>query len=138
MAPLILISRNDVEFSFSVSAVQPSELTKNYVTKILAWQQKETYDSKILQSFDDKSNYLTSVLDKKNAKLVCLCFGLSMPKDNMFFATFLILQRWRNYGKQASIWSLCYQVIKEEALRLKLLYPSTASFNFKFKQRRNE
>ena len=33
---------------------------------------------------------------------------------------------------------MCYQVTKEEALGLKLLYPSATSFNFKFKQRRNE
>ena len=63
-----------------------------------------------------------------------LSFGLSMLKDNMFFSTTLVLQRWRNYSKQELIWSLCYQVMKEEALGLKLSNPSAASFNFKFKQ----
>ena len=51
-----------------------------------------------------------------------LSFGLSMAKDNMFFGTILILSRWRKYTKRESIWSLCYQATKEEALWLKLSF----------------
>ena len=94
----------------------------------LARQQKKTYDGKILPSLHGKilpslhkaSTANQTILQvsyiRNNAKFVCLSSGLSMPKDNMFFAAILILRRWRNYGKRESIWSLCYQVMKEEAL----------------------
>ena len=97
--------------------------TKFCYCSFSTWQQKETYDSKILL-----------LLDKSWWQIKLSVFLLAYPCQKITFsATILILQRWRNYGKQESIWSLCYQVTKEDALGLKLLYPSTASFNFKFK-----